>query len=80
LRKLICAGRHQRNFLFPAKKNSDKPDSSVRGFCALSHLPVRFMPCPVERAANKQVNPNQGEDKKPAVGLEYAASQLNETK
>jgi len=67
LKKLICARRHQRNFLFPSKKNSSKPGSSTKEFCALKHLPDKYMQYPVERAGNKKDNPNQEENDEPIL-------------
>lgn len=81
MKKLICARRHQSNFLFPWKKDLNKQGSSARGFCVLKHLPVRYMPPPGERVDHKlTVKLNQEDNKKPAAKLETAASLTNETK
>ncbi|HAG08897.1 MAG: hypothetical protein XD84_0157 [Desulfotomaculum sp. 46_80] len=81
MKKLICARRHQRNFLFPSKKNSNKQGSSAMELCVLKALPVRYIPLPGERPDDKlAVKFNQGDNKKPAAELETAAGLTDETK
>ncbi|MFA5384323.1 MAG: hypothetical protein WC364_06615 [Eubacteriales bacterium] len=81
MKKLICARRHQRNFLFPSRKNSDKPGSNARGFSILKHLPIRYMPPPGERADYKlAVKLDQKENERPADELGADTSLTNETK
>ena len=81
MKKLICARRHQRNFLFPSRKNSDKQDSNARGFSILKHLPIRYMPPPGERVDHKStVKLDRKKNERPADELGDDTSLTNETK